>query len=96
MAKKAISKAKANLIKKIKYIIKNYGAFTPSEVGADSSPVIASLGKDTHQLAEVFYLHKVEAIIYVHENETSTNFIPYEDLSTDVLKEILELTKVYE
>jgi len=84
---------KANIIKKIKTIIEDYGGFTTADVEATSSPVIKTLGKDTCMLAERFYLHKVEAVIYVHENETGSDFIKYEDLKADVLNEILELAE---
>jgi hypothetical protein len=84
---------KANIIKKIKTIIENYGGFTTADVEATSSPVIKTLGKDTCMLAERFELHKIEAVIYVHENETSSDYIKYEDLKTDVLNEILELAE---
>lgn len=84
---------KINIIKKIKAIIIDYGAFTTADVEANSSPVIKSLGKDTHQLAERFDFHKVEAVIYVHESETGSDFILYEDLSKDTLTEILSLAK---
>lgn len=92
---KAIRKNKATLIAKIKEIVSNYGGFTTSEVEANSSPCIKTLGEHTCQLAERFYNHKIEAITYIHENETESEFIPYEDLTTSVLKEILALANKY-
>ena len=84
---------KKEIIKKIQAIIKEHGSFTTADVEATSSPVISSVGRNTFQLAEGFDLHKVEAIVYVHDTEESTDFIKYEDLKADVLKEILELAK---
>ena len=79
---------KEEVIGFIKNIIADFGEFTCSDVEADSSPVIRSLGANTCQLAERFTEHKVEAIIYDGENEVSSDFILYEDLSVDVLGEI--------
>lgn len=84
---------KKDIIKKIKAIIADYGAFTTADVEAMSSPVIKTLGKDTCQLAERFDLHKVEAVIYVHESETGSDYISYEDLDKNTLTEILSLAK---
>ena len=84
---------KADIIKKIKAIITEWGSFNTAEVEASSSPCISTLGQHTCQLAESFNLHKVEAVTYVHENETATDYIPYEYLSANVLKHILQLAK---
>ena len=84
---------KRTIIKKIKAIISEWGSFTVADIQANSSPVIKTLGKDTCQLAERFELHKVEAILYVHENETDSNYISYENLDKDVLEEILSLAE---
>jgi len=87
---------KKTLIKQIKNIISKYGSFTTADVEADSSPVIASLGKHTFQLAETFNLHKVTAITYVHDTESDEDYISYEDLNRDVLAEILFLAEIHE
>jgi uncharacterized protein (DUF952 family) len=87
--------SKKEAISKIKEIIKEYGTFTCADVEATSSPVINSLGKDTHQLAERFYEHKIEAVLYVHEQETDTDFIPYEELKNFTLLEILSLAETW-
>jgi hypothetical protein len=84
---------KRTLIKKIRAIISEWGGFSTADVQATSSPVIKTLGKDSCQLAERFELYKVEAVIYVHENETDTDYIKYEDLDRDVLEEILYLAQ---
>ena len=88
-----MAKQKRTLIKEIKAIIEEWGGFSTADVEANSSPVIATLGKDTCQLAEMFDLHKVTVITYVHENETDTDYVKYEDLDKDVLEEILNLAQ---
>ena len=87
---------KATIITEIKNIIAEWGSFNTAEVNAESSPCITTLGQHTCQLAESFSAHKVEAVTYVHENETATDYIPYENLKMDVLKEIQKLAKDYE
>jgi hypothetical protein len=87
---------KRTIIKRIKeYVSKNDGEITTADCEADSSPVIASLGKNTFQLAETFGFHKVTAVTYVHDTETDEDYIPYEDLKKDVLEEILRLVENY-
>ena len=86
---------KKKLISEIKAIISEYGGFSTADVEANSSPVIATLGKDTCQLAEYFGTDKVTAVTYVHESETAEDYILYEDLKNDVLTEILELAKLH-
>ena len=44
---------------------------------------------------ENFYKDKVEAVIYVHDNETSTDYIHYKDLDLDTLEEIHTLALVW-
>lgn len=86
---------KSDIIKKIKAIVQEYGHFNTAEVQAVSSPCIASLGRNTCQLAESFLSDKVEAVIYVDEDEQETDYILYEDLKLNILKEILVLAKQY-
>jgi hypothetical protein len=95
-AKKVYRPQKRTLIKKIQAIIREWGGFSTADVEATSSPVIKTLGKDTCQLAERFELYKVEAVIYVHDNETDTDYIAYKDLDRDTLEEILYLAENWE
>jgi hypothetical protein len=78
---------KTELIKHIQEVVKKYGEFSTADVEADSIPVIDSL-RNTHLLAEVFGEHKVTAVLYVDDNDVDEDFISYEDLSKNVLKEI--------
>lgn len=87
---------KRTIIKRIKTIIENYGSFTTGDVSAESSPCIATLGGCT-QLLESFSLHKATAITYDRiDEEIDENYIPYENLSKDILEEILILAEQYE
>jgi hypothetical protein len=86
---------KRTIIKNIKRIIDNYGSFSVAEVEGESSPLINSIGKDSHVLAERFGI-SVTGVTYVHETETDENEYEYEDLSKDTLEEILYLAELYE
>lgn len=87
---------KEELIYQIFRIIGDYGSFTTADVAADSSPCIASLGSHTHQLIEQFGPFKVTAITYVHDTEVDEDYIRYNDLSEDILEEILVLAEIWE
>jgi len=91
-----MAKTKKELIEKIKAVIDDYGIFTCADVYADSSPILGTLGRNTCQLAETFLQHKVEAVTYVNEQDTDSDYIAYEDLKLDVLKEIYELALKWE
>lgn len=86
---------KTELINQIQRIIINFGEFTIADVEADGSPVINSLG-NAHIYAEEFGEHKVTAVLYVNDMETDEDYITYEDLSKDVLQEILFLAEIWE
>ena len=83
-------------IEAIRTIINEFGSFSTAEVEASCSPCLQSFGKDTHILAERFYKDNVEAVTYVHETETNSSDILYEDLSDEVLDEILPLAQEWE
>lgn len=86
---------KNKIIAQIKEIIRQYGSFSTADVQAESSPCVNSLGKSS-QLAETFYNDKVELIIYVNDEESSSDFVTYEELKINILKEILKLAKDYQ
>jgi hypothetical protein len=86
---------KTEIINHIQKIIVKFGEFTTADVEANSSPVIQSLG-NTHLLVEQFGEHKVTAVLYVNDMETDEDYISYEDLSEDVLQEILMLADIWE
>lgn len=91
-----MGKHKKTIIKEIKAIIAEHGNFTTADVQADSSPVLNSLGQNTHQLLETFNLHKATAVTYVHETETGEDYIAYEDMNKDLLEEVLFLAEQWE
>lgn len=92
MAKKS---KKAILIKSIKKIIDEWGSFDVSEVQADCSPCVQSLGKLT-ALAERFGKN-VDVVVYDKDgNEHDEYTVEYEELSVDVLEEIERLAQDYE
>ena len=86
---------KEKTIKCIQTIIKEFGNFSAEDANADSSPCVATLGGDSYQLLENFYPHKAEAVTYVQEIETSTEYLLYEELSAEILTKILVLAKDY-
>lgn len=90
---------KRTIIKNIKEIISNYGGFGVNEVEAEISPCVSAEGNLVN-LAEHFTLDKVTVKVYkpagvssdpIDEYETD-----YENLSKEVLEEILRLAENYE
>ena len=84
---------KDTLIKKIKAIIEDYGAFNTGDVEATSSPVYTTMGKNSCALIEGFGNKNVGITMYIHETETGSDSAVYEDLAVDTLEEILELAE---
>jgi len=88
---------KQETIKSIRKIISNWGSpITDADMELISSPIINQVSKDHFSLAESFHLDYVGVTTYVHEIVTDETDIPYEDLSDDVLKEILENLQTYD
>lgn len=90
---------KKKTINRIKALVEkhqNCGCVTMADMETESSPCIASLGHNTHQLVETLYPEVVEAIIYVHDREEDTSLIPYNELSDEILAEILEDLEQYD
>jgi len=87
---------KRTIIKRIKAIIRNIGITTNADMGLGSSPILNSIGSHTCQLLETFGVDKAKAITYVHEMETDEDYILYEDLSKELLEEILFNLENYE
>lgn len=90
---------KQELIEKIKSIINECGSFSIGEADADCSPCVNSMG-NLVALAEYFNDENVGVEVYDSESHSSDFIesynITYENLSVDVLKEILELAERYE
>jgi len=88
---------KQETIKTIRGIISNWGSpITDADMELISSPVINQMGKDHFSLAESFHLNYVGVTTYVHEIVTDETDMSYEDLSEDILEEILESLKTYD
>ncbi len=80
----------------IKKVIREWGVVNTSELELESSPMYNSLGKDHVMLVEVFYSDSVEVVEYVHEEDTDTHKINYEELSDDLIDEICTIIENYE
>jgi hypothetical protein len=92
---------KRTIIKKIKSIIENYGAFGVGEVEQDGisySPCVNEMG-NLVALAE-YFSDDVEVSVYDPTGFSSDPIdsynVAYEDLSKEVLEEILFLADLYE
>jgi hypothetical protein len=94
---------KPTIIKHIKRIIEEWGAFGSGEIegslGETYSPCVNSMG-GLVALAEYFKPNEVEVNVYDPESFSSdamhTYTVSYEDLSKDALEEILTLAEQYE
>lgn len=87
---------KKTIIEKINSIIEKNGSFTTADVMAMQSPLINSVGKSTFVLAETFHKHSCEGVVYVHDREEGSDDYDYDDLSEDVLYEILLLAEEWD
>ena len=85
-----------NELNNIKRIINTFGSFSVSDIESTSSPVVNTMGKDVSQLAERFYNDGVDVITYIHSTVTDEDFVEYENLSDDVIKEINNLAMIFE
>jgi hypothetical protein len=87
---------KRTIIKQIKAIIKEHGDFTTAEINAESSPCVSSK-PGRNELVESFNYDKVEVVTYDrNDEEIDSENVHYEDLSKDVLEEILILAQNWE
>lgn len=89
---------KRKLINTIKKFVENSGepCVSMSDIEADHSPCINSIGKSTFELVERLFPETVEAVVYVHDREESSRYIPYGELSEEALQEIVLLIESYE
>ena len=91
---------KQEVIKGIKEVLVNWGEFTIGDVdGEDTSPCIASRG-NLVDLAEYFNDTSVGVEVYVPNGFSSDSIdsydLDYEDLSLDILEEILMIAERYD
>jgi hypothetical protein len=90
---------KRTIIKKIKAIITNYGTFNIQEVDGCNGVAINSMGSLV-SLAEGFNHTGVDVAVYEPSSHSSDggneHVVPYEELSKDVLDELLAIAELYE
>lgn len=82
-------------IRYIKKVIGEYGSTSTYEMESDFSPCISSIGENS-VMVERFYDDGVETVTYVGGLDVYENYIPYEELSNEVLDEIRILIEQYE
>ena len=83
----------------IKEIILSRGGTTTAELQADCSPCVYSSGTNkmnVSTLVEEFNISNVKIVTYNNETEIADDTIPYEDLTEDIIDEILILLEDYD
>jgi hypothetical protein len=83
------------IIEKIKAIIEEKDSFSVCDVDGGESPVISCIGKHS-VCAERFNSETVTLTEYIDGMEINESEVPYEDLKTGVLKDILKLAEEFE
>jgi hypothetical protein len=87
---------KRTIIKKIRTIIKEFGSFNISEVEHEENILLRAIKKDHTLLIEGFEYNGVKVTEYVHETETDTFNIYFEDVKVSILEEVLRICENYE
>lgn len=88
---------KENKIKYIKKVLGDWGATSCCERERDHSPSMNSLaGGRICELVESFTVDGVETVVYDDENEIDWFNYSYEELSDDIIDEIVEIMEDYE
>lgn len=90
--------SKEELIGKIKSFMYEFGTVTTQDLMMDSSPVYKEIDQQIH-LIERFYIDEVEVVVYggyKYESEMSEYRVKWEDLSEELLDEILTELENYE
>lgn len=85
-------------ILRIKEIIMEWGETTSTELELDCSPCISSHssgGRNTSVLVEGFNEDDVNVITYIDETEINNEDIEYDELSEDIIDEILGVMENY-
>lgn len=89
--------SKAQKIAYIKKVITEWGATSCVELQRDHSPSMNSLaGGRVCELVEQFNADGVETVVYDDENEVDWNNYDYEELSDEVIDEIVSIMEDYE
>jgi hypothetical protein len=88
---------KSEKIDYIKKVIGDWGATSCCELERDHSPSMMSLaGGEVAELVEQFNANGVETVVYSGELEIAWNNYKYEELSEEVLDEIVQIMEDYE
>ena len=86
-----------NKIAYIKKVIGDWGATSCCERERDHSPSMNSLaGGRVCELVEQFDVNGVETVVYDDQTELDWNNYTYEELSDDIINEIVEIMEDYE
>lgn len=89
--------SRAIKIGKIKKIITEWGSTSCCELELDHSPSINSMsGGNIAELIEQFYVDGVESVVYNDDVEINYNNYNYDELSDDILDEVLEIMEDYD
>lgn len=90
--------SKDEKIKQIKEIIERWGNVSGIDLQLDSSPCLSSLGNKNNVsvLVEEYYSDHVSAITYHDDVEVGWNDYDYDNLSNDIIDEILINMKLYD
>ena len=86
-----------NKIKYIKKVLADWGATSCCERERDHSPSMNSLADGrVCELVESFDINGVETVVYDDQTELDWNNYTYEELSDDIINEIVEIMEDYE
>jgi hypothetical protein len=94
-----LSEDKAEKIRFIKRVLNDFGNTSCCELELDHSPSLSSTGNGSGnvcELIEQFNADGVESIVYSDEIELEYNNYSYEDLSEDIIDEIVFIMEEYE
>jgi hypothetical protein len=92
-------KEKAKKIRRILSVLENWGNTTSGELRLDHSPCKSSIGEGKTavvELVEYFNRTDIGTIVYQDEQELDENNYNYEELSDDLLDEILNIMENYD
>jgi hypothetical protein len=82
-------------IRRIQEIISEWGQVTSGELELESSPCVNSNG-GVVQLIEKFEFKGVDVYTYHNDIEINSDFVPYNELSDDILDEVSDILEQYD
>ncbi len=87
--------SKEKLINDIKRIVAEQGSFNYSDVEGETALIISTVGK-TNEIIDSFDVSGVSTNLFVDGHEIDNDYHFYEDLTEDVLEDILAVCESYE